>query len=158
LLSGAAAAGLGRLGGSVSGDVARSLGDTPGRSSPTTTSSSTPAAAGPVTTTSSPRPPGTRIGPAQDVPVGGAASFQDPKSGDPSLVVQPQAGTFVAFDAVCPHAGCTVQYDPTHRLFICPCHGSEFNGRTGSVEVGQATQGLTRLRVAEGSDGQLYIA
>jgi thiosulfate dehydrogenase [quinone] large subunit len=158
LVSGAAAAGLGRVGGSVSGDVARSLDDSSGRSSRDTTTSSPASPAGPVTTTSSPRPPGSRIGPAQDVPVGGAASFQDPKSGDPSLVVQPEAGTFVAFDAVCPHAGCTVQYDPTHRLFICPCHGSEFNGRTGAVEVGPAAQGLTRLRVAEGSDGQLYIA
>ena len=156
LLSGAAAAGLGRLGGRPSGAVARSLGDTSGGSGPNTTSS-VPAAAGPVPTTTSRRPPGSRIGPAQGVPVGGAASFQDPKSGDPSLVVQPQAGTFLAFDAVCPHAGCTVQYDTTHKLFICPCHGSEFNGRTGSVEVGPAAQGLTRLRIAEGSDGQLYI-
>jgi len=160
LLSGAAAAGLGRLGGTPSGDVARSLGQTAGSQGPTTTTSSASAGAGPVTTTTTPaavRPSGTRIGPARDVPVGGAASFQDPSSGDPSLVVQPQAGTFLAFDAVCPHAGCTVQYDPTHKLFICPCHGSEFNGRTGSVEVGPAQQGLTRLQIAEGSDGQLYI-
>ena len=159
LLFGGAAAGLGRLGGTPSGDVARSLGGTSGRSGPATTTSSAPAAAGPVnTTTPSAAPPsGTRIGPARDVPVGGAASFQDPSSGDPSLVVQPQSGTFLAFDAVCPHAGCTVQYDTTHKLFICPCHGSEFNGRTGSVEVGPAQQGLTRLQIAEGSDGQLYI-
>ena len=103
-------------------------------------------------------PPGTKIGAANDVPVGGAASFQDPSSGDPSLVVQPEAGTFVAFDAVCPHAGCTVQYSSTSRLFICPCHGSEFNGRTGAVEVGPAQSGLMRLKIAEGSDGQLYVS
>jgi thiosulfate dehydrogenase [quinone] large subunit len=89
--------------------------------------------------------------------VGGAAAFQDPSSGDPSLVVQPAAGTFVAFDAVCPHAGCTVEYLSSHQLFICPCHGSEFNGRTGSVEVGPAQRGLTQLQVAEGSDGDLYV-
>jgi thiosulfate dehydrogenase [quinone] large subunit len=50
-----------------------------------------------------------------------------------------------------------VQYDPTNKVFICPCHGSEFNGHTGSVEVGPAQQGLTRLRIAEGTDGQLYV-
>ncbi len=99
------------------------------RHRPTTTS----------TTAAASHPPGTKVGPAEDVPVGGAASFQDPSSGDPSLVVQPVAGTFVAFDAVCPHAGCTVAYSSTGRLFICPCHGSEFNGRTGAVEVGPAT-------------------
>jgi len=63
----------------------------------------------------------------------------------------------VAFDAVCPHAGCTVEYQSSQRLFICPCHGSEFNGRTGSVEVGPAQRGLTPLQVAEGSDGDLYV-
>jgi thiosulfate dehydrogenase [quinone] large subunit len=89
--------------------------------------------------------------------VGGAASFQDPSSGDPALVVQPVSGSFAAFDAVCPHAGCTVQYSSTQRLFICPCHGSEFNGRTGAVEVGPAQRGLTELQIAEGSDGDLYV-
>jgi thiosulfate dehydrogenase [quinone] large subunit len=160
LLVGGVAAGIGRLGGTPSGAVAHTLETHPpasGSGSSTTTTSSVPSPNG-STTTVPVRPAGTRIGPARDVPVGGAASFQDPTSGDPSLVVQPQAGTFLAFDAVCPHAGCTVEYDPSHRLFICPCHGSEFNGRTGAVEVGPAQQGLTRLRLAEGSDGQLYIA
>jgi thiosulfate dehydrogenase [quinone] large subunit len=152
LLTGGVAAGLGRLGGTPKGAVAQSLENTP---APSTTTSSAPGPAG--STTVPVRPAGTRVGPARAVPVGGAASFQDPMSGDPSLVVQPQAGTFLAFDAVCPHAGCTVEYDPRHNLFICPCHGSEFNGGTGAVEVGPAQQGLTRLRMAEGSDGQLYV-
>ena len=161
LLLGGVAAGVGRVGGRPSGDAARSLGSTSGSPAPSSTTTPTSGApvAGPTTTTTAQpaRPAGTRIGPARDVPVGGAASFQDPSSGDPSLVVQPQAGTFLAFDAVCPHAGCTVQYDPTHKLFICPCHGSEFNGHTGAVEVGPAQQGLGRLTIAEGPDGQLYV-
>jgi thiosulfate dehydrogenase [quinone] large subunit len=89
--------------------------------------------------------------------VGGAASFNDPNSGDPSLVLQPQTGTFLAFDAVCPHAGCPVQYDATNKLLICPCHGSEFNAHTGAVEVGPAATGLLKLKIAEGPDGQLYV-
>jgi thiosulfate dehydrogenase [quinone] large subunit len=89
--------------------------------------------------------------------VGGAASFSDPATGDPSLVVQPQSGTFLAFDAVCPHAGCTVEWDPSGKLFVCPCHGSEFNGHTGAVETGPAVTGLTSIRIAEGADGQLYV-
>jgi thiosulfate dehydrogenase [quinone] large subunit len=156
LLFGGVAAGLGRLGGTPRGAAAHTLGNnTPAPSGASTTTSSAPSSNG-STTTVPVRPAGTKLGPARDVPVGGAASFQDPSSGDPSLVVQPEAGTFLAFDAVCPHAGCTVEYDPTHKLFICPCHGSEFNGRTGAVEVGPSQQGLTRLRIAEGSDGQLY--
>jgi thiosulfate dehydrogenase [quinone] large subunit len=156
LVGGGLAAGLGRLfGSSVGGSQSPVLGSG-------TTPSTSGGSAGSTTTTppasQSSTPPGTKIGPAKDVPVGGAASFQDPSSGDPSLVVQPQAGTFVAFDAVCPHAGCTVQYSNTSRLFVCPCHGSEFNGHTGAVEVGPAQSGLTRLTIAEGPDGQLYVS
>jgi nitrite reductase/ring-hydroxylating ferredoxin subunit len=51
-----------------------------------------------------------------------------------------------------------VQYDTTGERLICPCHGSEFNARTGAVEVGPAATGLARLRVAEGDDGQLYVS
>ena len=102
-------------------------------------------------------PAGTAIGASSVVPVGGAASFTDPKTGDPSLVVQPRAGEFVAFDAVCPHAGCTVAYHAGQGLFVCPCHGSEFSGTTGALRLGPATTGLTRIDVAEGPDGQLYV-
>jgi Rieske Fe-S protein len=103
-------------------------------------------------------PSGKAIGPARDVPVGQAATFTDPASGDPSIVIQPQAGNFVAFDAVCPHAGCTVSYDPTAKLIVCPCHGSEFSASTGAVELGPAATGLSRITIAEGRDGQLYVS
>jgi thiosulfate dehydrogenase (quinone) large subunit len=88
--------------------------------------------------------------------VAGSAEFQDPATGDPAIVVQPKAGNFLGFDAVCPHAGCTVAYDQPSVRFVCPCHGSQFNGTTGAVEVGPASRGLRRITVAEGADGQLY--
>jgi thiosulfate dehydrogenase [quinone] large subunit len=158
------AAGIGRAAGSSSSAGTPTLGQGAGGSSAPSTSTpgggtgtTTSAPAGPTTTLPA-RPAGTRIGPASGVPVGGAAAFTDPSSQDPSLVVQPRAGSFLAFDAVCPHAGCTVQYDSVSKLFVCPCHGSEFNASTGAVEVGPAQRGLTRLTVAEGGDGQLYVA
>jgi thiosulfate dehydrogenase [quinone] large subunit len=173
LLGAGAVAGLGRLAGGTSNKLGtRTLGDGAGAGSesitgPTGTSVAgshagsrpPPSARSPTsaTGTGSAHPAGTRIGPARDVPVGSAASFQDPNTGDPALVVQPQAGRFLAFDAVCPHAGCTVQYDTTGKLFVCPCHGSEFNGATGAVEVGPATAGLSHIGISEGRDGQLYV-
>jgi thiosulfate dehydrogenase (quinone) large subunit len=124
---------------------------------PSPTHTTPPATTRPSPTPSAaPKPPGTRIGPASSVPIKGAATFRDPASGDPAIVVQPRAGTFLAFDAVCPHAGCTVDYDSRNTSFICPCHGSQFNGTTGAVEVGPARQGLAKIAIAEGSDGQLY--
>ncbi len=138
----------------------------PGSGSPSASASSSRSAAAPTatptakptpaTTTAKPTPPGSKIGPATAVPVAGSAAFQDPATGDPAIVVQPKAGTFLGFDAVCPHAGCTVGYDQGRVRFVCPCHGSEFNGTTGALEVGPATRGLRRIAVAEGSDGQLY--
>jgi len=166
ILGGGLAAGIGRLAASAQPTPAAPLGA--GSSPPaganvatTTTTGSPPGATPPgsATPTSTPgpsHPPGTRIGPATGVPVGGAASFQDPASGDPSLVIQPTAGKFLAFDAVCPHAGCIVQYDQGNEIFVCPCHGSQFNGHTGAVEAGPAPTGLARITVREGSDGQLY--
>jgi thiosulfate dehydrogenase [quinone] large subunit len=123
-------------------------------STSTTSPATTPTTTGPTSTTT---PPGTAIGPARDVPVGGAANFTDPSTGDPSLVLQPSSGRFVAFDAVCPHAGCTVGFMRSADLLVCPCHGSQFNPNNGDVEVGPAPHGLRRLTIAEGSDGQLYV-
>jgi thiosulfate dehydrogenase [quinone] large subunit len=123
---------------------------------PSVSSTPTPATPKPPTAAPKPKPAGSKIGPATAVPVSGSAAFQDPATGDPAIVVQPQAGTFLGFDAVCPHAGCTVGYDQRSVRFVCPCHGSQFNGSTGAVEVGPASHGLRRITVAEGSDGQLY--
>jgi len=90
------------------------------------------------------------------VTLGGSAIFNDPKTGDPAVVVQPSAGTFVAFDTICPHEGCTVAFNAPDKLFICPCHGSRFNGETGALVKGPATRGLTPITIAEGPDGDLY--
>ncbi len=156
LVAGGLAAGLGRLAGGTAGTGG----------GPSLPPEAAPAPA-PSTATAKPRhratakpgqaPPGTAVGPASDVPVGQAASFTDPATGDPSIVIRPSSGTFVAFDAVCPHAGCTVGYDPSAKLIICPCHGSQFNAATGAVEIGPAPTGLKKLGIAEGPNGQLYV-
>jgi len=153
LAIGGLAAGLGRLAGGTAGKA--------GPSSLPSTAAPAPVGTARPSSSSAPKPgtapSGTAIGPAADVPVGQAASFHDPATGDPSIVIQPRSGQFVAFDAVCPHAGCTVGYDPAAKVIICPCHGSQFNASTGAVEVGPAATGLNRLAIAEGSDGQLYV-
>jgi thiosulfate dehydrogenase [quinone] large subunit len=161
LVVGGLAAGLGRLAGGTAGKnagpaLAPATATGPASHGPPQAGTSSPHDA----KTAAPRqaPPGQAVGPASGVPVGQAASFTDPSSGDPSLVIQPKAGTFVAFDAVCPHAGCTVGYDPAAKVIACPCHGSQFNAATGAVEVGPATAGLTKLAIAEGPNGQLYVS
>jgi thiosulfate dehydrogenase [quinone] large subunit len=141
------AAGVGRLVGHYSDvdDTTATGSLSPGATTPTTKPASSPST-----------PPGKVVGTAAAVAVGGAATFNDPKTGDPAVVVQPAAGTFAAFDAVCPHEGCTVAYFAPDKLFICPCHGSRFNGETGALVRGPATRGLTPITIAEGPDGDLY--
>jgi thiosulfate dehydrogenase (quinone) large subunit len=102
------------------------------------------------------KPAGHALVASDRVPVGGSLGFTDPKSGDPGLLLQRAAGTFVAFNAVCPHAGCTVGYSRHADLIVCPCHGSEFNPNTGGLVRGPAPHGLSSISVAE-SNGELYV-
>ena len=99
---------------------------------------------------------GTLLGSAQAVPKGQSATFTIPSSGDPGIVINTNS-TFYAYDAVCPHAGCTVGWAPQNNLIVCPCHGSEFNVETGHVLDGPAPHGLTKLKVVEESNGNLYL-
>jgi thiosulfate dehydrogenase [quinone] large subunit len=152
------AAGLGRL-------VGRTSATASGGSTDLTPAAPTTAPVGTAPTTTGPAgtaapttaPSGTAIGPSSAVPVGGSAAFTDPATGDPSLVLQPSKDDFVAFDAVCPHAGCTVAYQPSAGIIACPCHGSEFSARTGEVLRGPAATGLTPIAIREAGDGKLYV-
>jgi thiosulfate dehydrogenase [quinone] large subunit len=142
------------LGGAVAG-LGRLVGGTRSTSSSAPLSPTQPATPGP-TSTGGGHPSGTAIGAAKDVPVGGSASFTNPHTGNPSIVIQPKTGNFVAFDAVCPHAGCTVGYNHSAASLVCPCHGSQFSAATGAVQVGPASTGLKSIAIAKGSNGQLY--
>ena len=149
----ATAAGLGRaVGGAknpgAAGSAALSTKAPAGSAATTTTT------AGEGTTTST-APAGRLIGLASQVPVGGAATFTDPASGDPGLVLQLTKDQFVAYDAVCPHAGCTVGYASGARLIVCPCHGSEFDPSTGAVVNPPAQRGLTPIHLTVDATGQL---
>ena len=163
LALGAIAAEGGRVLSSGSGG-GRTLSPTP--AGPTTTSSapttSTSASAAPATTSTAPsattsHPAGTLLGNARQVPTNQAASFTIPASGDPGIVVHTKQGDLVAYDAVCPHLGCTVGYSPSMQLIVCPCHGSEFELLTGDVIAGPAPHGLTKLDLVEEGNGNLYL-
>jgi Rieske Fe-S protein len=57
------------------------------------------------------------------------------------------AGSVVAFNAVCPHAGCFVDVGRDGRSFLCPCHNSGFNP-DGSLRPGAVSpRSMDRLEV-----------
>ncbi|HVA59624.1 MAG TPA: Rieske 2Fe-2S domain-containing protein [Mycobacteriales bacterium] len=113
---------------------------------------STPAATGSAQPSSPPasgsaNAPGTAIGRTSQVPVGQAASFTDPASGQPAWIVHPSGVKFVAFSAVCTHGGCSVQFDQPSLQFQCPCHGGVFDALTGQVIAGPPPSPLPSIPV-----------
>ncbi|MEJ8278874.1 Rieske (2Fe-2S) protein [Pseudonocardia spirodelae] len=92
-------------------------------------------------------PPSTATPPAGlaatgDIPVGSGRVFAAEKV----VVTQPTAGTFVAFDAVCTHAGCLVD-QVSDAGIACPCHGSVFDTTDGAPLDGPATAPLAQRAV-----------
>lgn len=58
----------------------------------------------------------------------------------------------IALNVQCPHAGCTVDYDPVGREFDCPCHKSSFTLDGQRSADSPSARDLDRLetRVADG--------
>ncbi len=50
-------------------------------------------------------------------------------------VIRRSDDDLVAFSAVCPHMGCTVDFRPAKNDFRCPCHNAEFKADGKQVPV-----------------------
>ncbi len=161
--SGIAAATLGGaalvLGGATA-DIGRMIGGAkPPKSGPSlggSTTTTTNPSGSTTTTTTTGATKGTKLGAASQVPEGQAVTFTIPSNGDTGIILH-KGGKFLAYDAICPHAGCPVGYSSSANEFQCPCHGSVFNVETGAVLGGPSPRGLTPLKVVQGSDGNLYL-
>jgi cytochrome b6-f complex iron-sulfur subunit len=49
----------------------------------------------------------------------------------------------IAVNPTCTHLGCTVEWESQEKIFLCPCHASEF-GVDGKVLNGPATKPLNK--------------
>jgi nitrite reductase/ring-hydroxylating ferredoxin subunit len=77
-----------------------------------------------------------------EIPVDGGKILTDKKI----VITQPVAGTFRAFTAVCTHQGCTVS-TVAGGTIDCPCHGSKFSVKDGSVVNGPAASPLAAVAI-----------
>ena len=68
-----------------------------------------------------------------EVPVGGGIVL----TGQKIVIVQPTAGKFRAWSAICKHEGELVG-SVESNVITCPCHGSQFDSATGDVVGGPA--------------------
>ncbi|MEY4410216.1 MAG: hypothetical protein RLZ99_689 [Actinomycetota bacterium] len=71
------------------------------------------------------------------------------------LIVQPKAGVYKAFSAVCTHAGCEVSEVMASQM-VCTCHDSAFSTADGAVLQGPARQGLRQYDLVE-REGSLFL-
>ena len=92
--------------------------------------------------------PGLLVARVSQLGSGRAVTFIDPLTGDPGVLLKLTDGSIVAFDAVCTHAGCTVEYDPSYRLLVCPCHGAAFDPtHDAQVVAGPTNQPLAAIPI-----------
>jgi Rieske Fe-S protein len=127
-VAGAAIPLLAACGGSdSSGDKA---GSTTGSTTPTGGGGTTPAGGGGTTTTTGAEEV---LAKASQVPVGGGIILAD----QAIVITQPTKGTFEGFSAICTHLQCTVA-SISGGIIHCPCHGSMYSIKDGSVQGGPA--------------------
>lgn len=66
------------------------------------------------------------------------------------------AGNVIAFNDVCPHLGCKVDYKSSDKTFFCPCHASSFDlegGRKNSIPP----RAMDALDTKLDPSGQIWI-
>ncbi|MEO7664904.1 MAG: Rieske 2Fe-2S domain-containing protein [Candidatus Limnocylindrales bacterium] len=138
---------LRRLG--VGGDTSDVVGGGAGSPTPSSEPSPEPTASEPGPTI----PPGIAIATTAALARTGAAAFTIPfnapaplPAGNPGIVVRLPDGGYAAFDTICPHAGCVVEWAGPDGVLFCPCHGAVFDPTAaGAVLQGPAEQPLTVL-------------
>ncbi len=129
------------------------LGSSPGASRSPTPTPAPSFAPSPEPTEAGTPTPGIAVAALADLAASGAVAFRVPfdaplplPAGDPGVIVRLEDGSYAAFDALCTHAGCTVEWDSPDRLLICPCHGAVFDpARDGAVLEGPTDLPLTAL-------------
>lgn len=88
---------------------------------------------------------------AQKLPAGSAMVFRFGPY--PAMLIHHANGQWVAFNSVCSHLGCTVQYHPDQDKIMCACHGGQYDAYTGQNIAGPPPKPLDKfvVKVNKGS-------
>ena len=102
----------------------------------------TPASSDVATSAGSSAPAATAVAAISQIPDGGGKIIDAERI----VITQPQSGSFKAFSAICTHEGCFVN-SVSNGTINCPCHGSKFSIKDGSVVHGPATRRLAPIAI-----------
>jgi thiosulfate dehydrogenase [quinone] large subunit len=88
-----------------------------------------------------------------------SVTLNDPAHG-PILLIHLDNGQFVAYSSICTHAGCEVQFDPSSKDIVCPCHGATYDPYNNArVLRGPAPYPLQKIAIRlDPSTGNIYSA
>ena len=90
-------------------------------------------------------PPVTPIVSLNDLPVGGAITFQYPSPADPCLLIRSSDDKLLAYASQCTHLQCPVLPQVETGQLHCPCHAGYFDLETGEVLAGPPRRPLPRI-------------
>jgi cytochrome b6-f complex iron-sulfur subunit len=90
---------------------------------------------------------------AQKLPENAALMFKFGST--PAMLIHHKTGEWVAFDAVCTHLGCTVEYQSDLNRIHCACHGGVYDSFTGQNVSGPPPRPLKRYKILMHDDGVL---
>ncbi len=99
--------------------------------------------------------PAVSVATVDELPVGGAKTFQYPAGSTPRLLVRTGATTFVAYDQQCTHLACPVVPVVAQGRLHCPCHNGWFDLTTGRPVAGPPQRPLLRVSL-DVRDGSVY--
>lgn len=95
---------------------------------------------------------------ASNIAAGQSLALSDPTYG-PMLLIHLMTGQIVAYSAICTHAGCQVQFDPSAQDIACPCHGAVFDpSNNARVLAGPAPYPLQKILTRyDQASGNIYL-
>ncbi len=90
-------------------------------------------------------PPIQQIATVEQIPIGGALTFNYPQPHDSCVLVRAGQNNFVAYSQKCTHLSCAVVPQPEKGRFYCPCHEGVFDLNNGSPLAGPPRRPLPRI-------------
>ena len=95
----------------------------------------------------------------KNVPVGAVYLLKtnaQSAEGEDANATADSAETVIAFNTVCPHLGCFVDYRTDEKDFFCPCHDSNFDLK-GDMKKGVSPRGMDTLQVEIREGNEVWV-